>query len=322
MHKSASPWLVRNPKGAMDQSLAPGEANTRSTVHDEQFVKYFTRNRFQVLCVGLESSLMTGQMTVERLVAPGGARPAARQRVSDYRWRARVAGGVSVGVSLAAEWPELFEAAPAEERELAEQTLLSPVLSARDVDLAELISTQTPRAFAFMIIDGLVFKESRLADRSALELLGPDDLFAPPPTAVRQLASRSASRYLARGRVSMIALGDQFRQAALRWPGISDVLHERLGRQTHRASMHLAILHLPRLEDRVLALFADLAERFGRISPHGIVIDLPLTHELIGRMVGGRRPTVTLALQRLASDGLLQRPDGGCWYLDRSVISI
>ncbi len=41
----------------------------------------------------------------------------------------------------------------------------------------------------------------------------------------------------AHGRVSLGAIEAHFRQSALRWPGIADFLHDRQGRQTHRASM-------------------------------------------------------------------------------------
>jgi CRP-like cAMP-binding protein len=84
---------------------------------------------------------------------------------------------------------------------------------------------------------------------------------------------------MAHGLASIAVLDDRFRRAAQRWPALVDCLHECLGRQAHRASRHLAILHLPRVEDRIVALFADLAGRFGRMTPNGIVIDLPLTHQ-------------------------------------------
>jgi CRP-like cAMP-binding protein len=47
------------------------------------------------------------------------------------------------------------------------------------------------------------------------------------------------------------------------------------------------------------------------------VLDLPLTHELIGRMVGARRPTVSLALAELAQAGTLVRRLDGAWVLSR-----
>lgn len=92
-------------------------------------------------------------------------------------------------------------------------------------------------------------------------------------------------------------------------------LHGQIAEQRHRASTHLAMLHLPRAADRILALFVDLAERFGRVTPNGIVIRLPLSHQLIGQLTGSRRPTTTLALQHLDDDGLLNRLGDGSWRL-------
>jgi CRP/FNR family cyclic AMP-dependent transcriptional regulator len=77
-----------------------------------------------------------------------------------------------------------------------------------------------------------------------------------------------------------------------------------------------AIVGLPRVEERVLALFWQLADRWGVVRPEGVVVQLPLTHALIGQLVGAQRPTVSLALQSLADDGLLLRGDIGAWTLD------
>jgi CRP/FNR family transcriptional regulator, cyclic AMP receptor protein len=242
------------------------------------------------------------------------------ERQPDYD-REGAPSGTS-GVSLAALLPEILANVPAQDRELAERTLVVPIVAARGEDLIEVIKTQTPGAFEFLIVAGVVLKETTLARRSALELLGPGDLLAPPLTAVRQVESRAVSRYLAHGEVSLAALEAHFRLAAQRWPGIADFLHDRLGRQTHRASMHLAMLHLPRIEDRLTALFADLAERFGHVTADGVLIDVPLTHELIGGLVGSRRPSVTLALKKLASDGLLERLEDSRWKLAPWIVSV
>jgi CRP-like cAMP-binding protein len=218
-------------------------------------------------------------------------------------------------VSLTAAFPEIAGSIPPEDRRRAEHTLIAPVLAACDQDLAGAFAAIRPDVFDFLIIDGVVLKETNLAGRAALELLGPGDFLAPPLSAVRQVESRALSHYLAHGPVSLATIDGRFTQAARRWPGLFDALHDRLGQQTHRASMHLAMLHLPRIEDRVLALFADLAERFGRVTAEGILIDLGLTHEVIGSLVGGRRPTVSLALHTLASEGLLVRLDRDRWRL-------
>jgi DNA-binding IclR family transcriptional regulator len=46
-----------------------------------------------------------------------------------------------------------------------------------------------------------------------------------------------------------------------------------------------------------------------------VAIDLPLTHETIGRLVGARRPTVSLGLRELAMQDLLRREPTGRWLL-------
>jgi CRP/FNR family transcriptional regulator, cyclic AMP receptor protein len=217
--------------------------------------------------------------------------------------------------------PEFAAVIPHAEREVAARVLLAPILSARDADLGDLLGSRVSDAFDFLIISGVVFKETTLLARSALELLGPGDVLAPPLTALRQLESRAVSRYMAHGSVAIAPLDDRFRRATRRWPGLADVLHDRLGEQTHRASMHLAMLHLPRVEDRVIALFADLGERFGHMTTDGILISIGLTHDAIGRLVGSRRPTVSLALQALADDGRLARLEGDRWRLAPSAIS-
>lgn len=209
---------------------------------------------------------------------------------------------------------------PLEDRELAARALMVPKLVARDADLATTLSDTGASGFDFLVIEGVVLKETRLSNRAALELLGPGDVLAPPLTALRQLESRAVSRYLAHGVVTLAELGSRFRVAARRWPGLSDVLLDRLARQTHRASMHLAMLHLPRIEDRIIALFSDLAERFGQMTPEGALVDLDLTHDVIGRLVGSRRPTVSLALQALAANGTLVRGNDGRWLLDPDAL--
>ena len=160
----------------------------------------------------------------------------------------------SAAVSLATVLPDLLDSVPAGERGLAAQALSVPLLSASDQDLAELLSTQIPDAFDFLIVEGVVIKQTVLHRRAALEALGAGDVLAPPLTATRQIESRAQSRYFAHGPVSLAALEMHFRLAARRWPGITDFLHDRLGQQTHRASMHLAMLHLPRVEDRITTL--------------------------------------------------------------------
>ena len=76
-----------------------------------------------------------------------------------------------------------------------------------------------------------------------------------------------------------------------------------------------AIAHLKRIDDRLLALLWCLAERWGRVSPDGVVVALRLPHRTLGSLVGARRPSVPTALGQLMARGEVERrPDGG-WLL-------
>jgi hypothetical protein len=76
-----------------------------------------------------------------------------------------------------------------------------------------------------------------------------------------------------------------------------------------------AVTHLRRVHSRLLILFWLLAERWGKVGPAGVHVELPLTHEVLAMLVGTHRPTATLALQRLAAGELLIRERADRWLL-------
>ncbi len=50
---------------------------------------------------------------------------------------------------------------------------------------------------------------------------------------------------------------------------------------------------------------SQIAERFGRATPQGLRLDLRLTHQQLGDMVGAVRESITIAMGRLAASGEL-----------------
>jgi DNA-binding transcriptional ArsR family regulator len=81
-----------------------------------------------------------------------------------------------------------------------------------------------------------------------------------------------------------------------------------------------ALTHLPRAYERLLILFWLLADRWGRVSPEGVRLTLPVTHEVLAMLIGTQRPTVTIALRRLAAAGLLLREGRDRWLLTNAAI--
>ena len=75
-------------------------------------------------------------------------------------------------------------------------------------------------------------------------------------------------------------------------------------KQKHETIAGLARLHHV---DRVRGKLIELARDHGRVGRDGIRLDFPLTHDLLGEMVGSARETVTRALDELQREGFVFR---------------
>jgi CRP-like cAMP-binding protein len=118
-------------------------------------------------------------------------------------------------------------------------------------------------------------------------------------------------------RATVAILDERFSAAIAPWPGISGALVDRVVRRTHSQTIFSTISHMTRVDVRLLLAFWHFADRWGRVTPDGVVVRLPLTHEALGTLVGARRPSVTTALSALAAGGLLLPRLRGEWLLTR-----
>jgi hypothetical protein len=168
-------------------------------------------------------------------------------------------------------------------------------------------------ALGLLVIAGTVWREVRVAEGCAPQLLDAGAVLLPDPPATGMLSPEVALTALAPTRLAVI--DRRFTLAATRWPELMTVLHRRLAEQQRDIALLTAIAHLPRVEERVEYLLWHLAERWGRVHADGIHVELRLTHQSIGRFVGARRPTVSLALAQLRERGVVDRGPGGTWVL-------
>jgi CRP-like cAMP-binding protein len=164
-------------------------------------------------------------------------------------------------------------------------------------------------AFGVMVISGMLVSSAEVAGVADVQVFGPGDLF----DAALLARPRSAWQVLQPAHVA--ALGGQLILAAGRWPQLVSGLTRRLF-DGHHQQHGLALMRaLPRVEDRVVALLAQLGSRWGRVTPAGVLVTLPVTHEVLGHLVAARRPTVSLALTALRDQGRLDRLGDGRWLL-------
>jgi hypothetical protein len=183
-------------------------------------------------------------------------------------------------------------------------------ISAGEFDLVPLLA-QMRGGLGLLLIEGVVALDVQVGDRTASELVGAGDLLAPWTSSadVVLLASETFSRALVRARVAV--LDAAFAERIRPWPQVLHALLRRAVRRTMELNVHRAATCHPRADARIALLLWHLAERWGVVQPDGILVPLPLTHRLIGQLVGAERPSVSHALARLSSAGLVTREKDG-----------
>lgn len=167
-------------------------------------------------------------------------------------------------------------------------------------------------AFGAAVLDGIVMNALQIGEQIGIQLLGPGDLLV----AGNELAPSWLAPFELRTTVPLrvAMLGNELLAAAYRWPRVVRGLYACIGAQMQRLTAQLVICQLPRVDERVLAMMWLLAESWGHVTPGGVRLSLALTHETLGALIGARRPTVTLALRKLAEDGSIVHQDAG-WLL-------
>lgn len=163
-----------------------------------------------------------------------------------------------------------------------------------------------------MVLDGVLSVNVRVGDRIASELVGAGDVIESFADEEELMACATAWRGLVATRLAI--LDEAFAARAARWPQIGHALLRRVERRTRSLNVQRAIASQPRLEVRLALLLWHLASRWGRVEPGGVRLTLPLTHQLLGHLIGAERPSVSHALGRLARSGLVTG-HGDEWHI-------
>ncbi len=168
-----------------------------------------------------------------------------------------------------------------------------------------------------LILGGVMVRRSWLAGRTAPELLGQGDVLRPwqhdGEDGDGMLPCAVTWEVLEATRIAI--LDARFAHAITPWPAIMTALLGRSLRRARWQGVGRLIGGLPRVDQRLLVLFWHLAERWGRVTPGGVLVPLDLTHAAVAELVSARRPSVTTALGELSEQGVLLRPGRGRWIL-------
>jgi CRP/FNR family transcriptional regulator, cyclic AMP receptor protein len=169
-----------------------------------------------------------------------------------------------------------------------------------------------PGHLGFLLLDGLMTRELAISRGRGIELLMAGDLLRPWQ---EDAASFDEARWRVLEPVGIAELSPDVGAQLCRFPALVEVLVARVMQRCRSLAAFAAIQSITGLEDRLVALFWHLAERDGRRTDEGVLVPLELTHKILAKLIGARRPSVTVALRGLSVDGRVARLNGEGWLL-------
>jgi len=164
-----------------------------------------------------------------------------------------------------------------------------------------------PGGFGALILEGLILIRIDAGTRAHIEMLGPGDLISPWAGTGAELSAPSVVTASVVSRARVALLDRRFALRTGRWPEIHAALIGRCIERSRRLSLQSAINALPRIEERVEVTMWELGYRFGRVTPDGIVVELPISHSQLADIVAAQRPSVSTAVVRLEGQGRIVR---------------
>ncbi len=172
-----------------------------------------------------------------------------------------------------------------------------------------------PAHYGLLVVEGVLAREVLLQSTVSTELLGAGDIVRPWRIEGSPLLLPVSVRWNALAQVKIALLDRRVAAQLGAYPEIGAAIVDRMSERSQRLAVTQAISQLNRVEDRLVALFWHLAERWGRVASGGVALPLALSHRLIGELVGARRPTVSTALAELGRHGDVLRRGDGTWLL-------
>lgn len=225
-------------------------------------------------------------------------------------------------VSLLDVDPDLGDSVPAAEYEEARRRSVAHVIEIEGSrwDSSELARAAEPRWLGVIVVDGLLLRRVSVAGRTSCEIFGAGDIFRPWDEDGEYAPLVVEVDWLVLKPARLALLDSAFALRMARWPSVSARLMQRVASRARNLALTQAVTHLPRTHARLLLLFWLLAERWGTVSTEGVLVRLPLTHQVLAMLVGSHRPTVTIALQKLSRSHLLIRQSNNRWLLTNLAV--
>ena len=212
---------------------------------------------------------------------------------------------------------DFAEQLPAETLEAAIASSAAAVMAVEPGCWSPPVPSRPAGWLGYLVLEGMLARRVTVEGTTWTELLGPGDILLPWQRNTELDATFPPSvsfEVLARVRIAMLDRGFAMRMAA--WPEIASTASARLVERVGSLTYLLAACGRVGVADRLGLMLRHFGDRWGRVTPEGVVVDLPgVTHELLASQVGAARPSVTTALGRLQRSGEIRRTGPGRWLL-------
>lgn len=164
----------------------------------------------------------------------------------------------------------------------------------------------------FVIVEGAILRRVVAGHREGAELLGSGDLIQPAAESDEAVTWRAAVD-------CVLAVVDQpLLHDAGNVPELLASLLTAATARTNVVARQLVVAQWPSADERIMATFEMLSDRWGVVTPEGVALPAFLTHAVLAPLVGARRPSVTTALKRLEGAGRVRRAVDGRWIIPRA----
>ena len=221
-------------------------------------------------------------------------------------------------VAVADLLPELLDTLPPDRLNLARERLRARVLRIRRGRWAAPTDAgHVHGGIGFLVVEGALLRCVAAAHRTSGELLGPGDVLRPAQDPTIDPPFNTYWRAVAD--TSLALLDARFAASAAAFPEVAGALVASVTRRAGVVGRQLVIVQSQSVETRIISTLEHLAERWGIVTPEGLVLPEFLSHGTLALLLGARRPSVTSAMVRLAAAGRLERREDGRWLLPASA---